>query len=411
MYDGAYMAKYSNKSTFAWEGRDKSHVQQSGEIEAISITIAKSLLRKRGIIPTKVRKKGMSFNLLNRKSIKPLDIAFLTRQLATMIKAGVPILQGFDITLEGVDKTVLKNLIQQIRKDVQDGSSLSEAMQKHPKYFDDLYCNLVATGEQAGALDTLLDRIATYKEKTEALKARVKKAMNYPIIIVIVSFVVTGILLIKVVPQFEEIFQGFGADLPEFTRFVITISEYIQDTWHMILVGLIAAFFGIRSFLKHSKKARDNRDKMLLKLPVIGPIIDKSTIARFTRTLSTTFSAGIPLVDALTSVKDATGNAVYRDAIESIRKDVSNGQSLQSALKNTTQFPNMVTQMIAVGEEAGSLDTMLDKIASYYEEEVDTMVNGLTSMLEPMIMVILGVLIGGLIIAMYLPIFELGSVV
>ncbi len=405
------MTKKIKKSIFVWEGHDKNKSRQTGEINAISIALAKSALRKRGITPIKIRRKRLSINLLKGKPIKPLDIALLTRQLSTMVKSGVPMLQGFDIVSEGVDKPSMKELIQCIKKDVQEGLSLSESLHKHPKYFDELYCNLIATGEQAGALDTLLDRIATYKEKTEALKARVKKAMNYPIIVVLVSIIVTGILLVKVVPQFEEIFQGFGAELPMFTQLVIGFSEYIQDTWYLIILSFLLAGFGIRALLKRSQKARDNRDKMLLKLPVVGSIIDKSTIARLTRTLSTTFAAGVPLTEALTSISSATGNAVYRDATEDIRKEVSSGQALQSAMKNTGKFPNMAVQMVAVGEESGSLDEMLDKVASYYEEEVDNMVDGLTSMLEPMIMIVLGILVGGLIIAMYLPIFELGSVV
>lgn len=405
------MAKQLKKSVFVWEGKDKNKNKQQGEVNAASLALAKATLRKRGIIPTRIRKKGISINLLMTKPITPMDIALFTRQLATMVKAGVPMLQGFDIATEGVDKPALKTLIQNVKKDVEEGSSLSEALHKHPKYFDELYCNLVATGEQSGALDTLLDRIATYKEKTESLKARVKKAMNYPIIVVLVSVVVTGILLVKVVPQFEEIFQGFGAELPTFTQLVIAISDQLQASWHILLIGIIAGIFGLKALLKRSQKARDNRDRLLLKIPVVGPIVDKSTIARLTRTLATTFAAGVPLTEALTSISSATGNAVYREATENIRKDVSNGQALQSAMRNSGKFPNMAIQMIAVGEESGSLDEMLSKVASFYEEEVDNMVDGLTSMLEPMIMIILGILVGGLIIAMYLPIFELGSVV
>ena len=405
------MKKNTKKITFVWEAKDKNRNKQQGEITAGSLALARAMLRKRSITPTRIKKKGVSINLLTQKTVTPMDVALFTRQLATMVKAGVPMLQSFDIATEGIDKNSLKQLIQTVKKDVEEGASLAEALHRHPKYFDDLYCSLVATGEQSGALDTLLDRIATYKEKTEALKAKVKKAMNYPIIVVLVSLVVTGILLVKVVPQFEEIFQGFGAELPAFTQLVIAISDGVQSSWYMLLIGCAAFGFGLRTLLQKSQKSRDHRDKILLKLPIIGAIIDKSIIARLTRTLATTFSAGVSLTDALNSIAGVTGNAVYRDATESICKDVSGGQSLQKAMRNSGNFPNLAVQMVAVGEESGSLDTMLNKVASYYEEEVDNMVDGLTSMLEPLIMIVLGVLVGGLIIAMYLPIFELGSVV
>lgn len=405
------MAKQQKKAVFIWEGKDKSGKKQLGEVSAVSLVLAKATLRKRGVIPIRIRKKGISFDFLTNKAVSPMDIALFTRQLATMVKSGVPMLQCFDIAIEGVNKPGLKALIQAVKKDIEEGLSLSEALQKHPKYFDELYCSLIATGEQSGALDTLLDRIATYKEKTESLKARVKKAMNYPIIIVLVSMVVTGILLVKVVPQFEEIFQGFGAELPVFTQIVIGLSERLQASWHLLLLAIAVLIFGTKVLLQKSQAAKNSRDKLLLKLPIVGAIIDKSIIARFTRTLATTFSAGVPLTDALTSVSGATGNIVYKEATENIRKDVSDGQGLQTAMKKTGKFPSLAIQMVTVGEESGSLDDMLGKVASFYEEEVDNMVDGLTSMLEPMIMVVLGVLVGGLIIAMYLPIFELGSVV
>lgn len=405
------MAKQLKNAVFIWEGKDKNGKKQQGEINAASLILAKATLRKRGIIPSRIRKKGISIDFLKDKAITAMDVALFTRQLATMVKSGVPMLQCFDIAAEGINKPALKKLIQNVKRDVEQGSSLAEALQKHPKYFDELYCNLVATGEQSGSLDTLLDRIATYKEKTESLKARVKKAMNYPIIIVVVSVIVTGILLVKVVPQFEEIFQGFGAELPVFTQMVIALSEWLQASWHLLLIVLIGFFFGIRALLQKSEVAKNNRDRLLLKLPIVGAIIDKSVIARFTRTLATTFAAGVPLTDALSSVSGATGNIVYKEATENIRKDVSDGQGLQTAMKKSGKFPSLAIQMVTVGEESGSLDDMLGKVASFYEEEVDNMVDGLTSMLEPMIMVVLGVLVGGLIIAMYLPIFELGSVV
>ena len=405
------MAVKAKEYIFVWEGKDKQKNSQQGEINAVSPALAKALLRQKGILPTKIRKKGFSFSSLMQKPIKTIDIVLFTRQLATMVKAGVPLMQGFDIASSGVDKPEMKKMIQAIKKDVQEGDSLAEALKKRPKYFDELYCNLVATGEQAGALDILLDRIALYKEKTESLKMRVKKAMNYPIIIMLVAAAVTSILLIKVVPQFESIFKGFGAELPQFTQIVIHISDSLQSSWHIILVLFIMLGVGIREGLKRSQKFRDARDVFLLKIPVVGQIIDKATIARFMRTLSTTFSAGVPLTEALTSIAVATGNAVYRDATDKICQEILNGQSLQNATRSSGRFPSMAIQMIAVGEESGSLDEMLAKVASFYEEEVDNMVDGLTSMLEPMIMIILGLVVGGLIIAMYLPIFQLGSVV
>ncbi|MGB1272343.1 MAG: type II secretion system F family protein, partial [Endozoicomonas sp.] len=343
--------------------------------------------------------------------IKPLDIALFTRQLATMMKAGVPLLQAFDITSEGIEKPSMQSLIGKIKNDVAGGSTLADALKSHPEYFDELYCSLVASGEQSGALETLLDRIATYKEKTEALKAKIKKAMNYPIAVVCVALIVTGILLIKVVPQFEEVFQGFGAELPAFTQMVIGLSEFVQSYWYIGLGGLIAAVFSLKRLMSSSKAARDTVDRLVLKLPIIGEILDKSAVARFGRTLATTFAAGVPLVDALDSVAGAAGNVVYSDATKRIKDDVSTGQQLQFAMKSSGIFPSMAVQMVSIGEESGALDEMLEKVATHYEDEVDNMVDGLTSLMEPIIMSVLGVLVGGLIVAMYLPIFQLGSVV
>ncbi|WP_252179309.1 type II secretion system F family protein [Endozoicomonas sp. 4G] len=402
--------KKTKTATFVWEGKDKSGRKTKGELQSSSIALVKAELRKQGINSTKVRKKGMSLGTKGGK-IKPMDIALFTRQLATMMKAGVPLLQAFDITSDGIEKPAMKDLIGKIKTDVAGGSTLADALRSHRLYFDDLYCNLVASGEQSGSLESLLDRIATYKEKTEALKAKIKKAMKYPIAVVAVAMIVTGILLIYVVPQFEEVFQGFGAELPAFTQLVIGISEAVQSSWHIAIAALIVFGFIFKKLLQKSKATRDRMDRITLKIPVLGEILDKSAVARFARTLSTTFAAGVPLVDALESVAGASGNIVYFDATQQIKEDVSSGQQLQFAMRNSGIFPAMAIQMVAIGEESGSLDEMLNKVATFYEDEVDNMVDGLTSLMEPMIMSVLGVLVGGLIIAMYLPIFQLGSVV
>ena len=403
--------KTPKTSTFVWEGKDKNGRKIKGEVSSTTVALAKAELRKQGVNPTKVRKQSVNLGGGGGGKIKPLDIAFFTRQLATMVKAGVPLLNAFDITAEGIDKPAMKNLIMSIKNDVAGGSNMADSLGKHPEYFDDLYCSLIASGEQSGALETLLDRIATYKEKSEALKSKIKKAMNYPIAVVAVAFLVTGILLIKVVPQFEEVFAGFGAELPAFTQMVINLSEALQEWWYIVIGALVAFGFSMKQILKTSEAARDKRDRLVLRLPVVGAILDKSAVARFSRTLATTFSAGVPLVEALDSVAGAAGNVVYRQATETIKEDVSTGQQLQFAMRNAGIFPNMAIQMVAIGEESGALDEMLSKVANYYEEEVDNMVDGLTSLMEPLIMAVLGVLVGGLIVAMYLPIFQLGSVV
>jgi type IV pilus assembly protein PilC len=401
----------SAAATFLWEGTDKQGRKSKGEIASVTPAIAKAELRRQGINATRVRKKPKSLFSSGGGSIKPADIALFTRQLATMMRAGVPLVQSFEIVADGVDKPKVADLIRSIRGDVAGGSNFASALRKHPLYFDDLFCNLVDAGEQSGSLETMLDRIATYKEKTESLKAKVKKAMTYPIAVVVVAIVVTGILLIKVVPQFEQVFAGFGAELPAFTQFVIGISEFVQAWWLAILAGIIGSVVGFIAIRKRSKPLRDAIDRFALKVPIAGNIIEKSAVARFARTLSTTFAAGVPLVDALNSVAGATGNSVFVDATLKVRDDVSTGQQLNFSMKSTGVFPNMVVQMVAIGEEAGALDSMLDKAASYYEEQVDNLVDNLTALMEPMIMSVLGVLVGGLIIAMYLPIFQLGAVV
>ncbi|WP_067514497.1 type II secretion system F family protein [Endozoicomonas ascidiicola] len=404
-------AKQSKSVTFVWQGKDKSGRKVNGEMQSTSIALVKAELRKQGINATKVTKKGMSLSFGGKGKITPMDIALFTRQLATMMKAGVPLLQAFDITAEGVEKEALRDLIVKIKNEVASGSTLADSLSKQPEYFDDLYCSLVGSGEQSGALETLLDRIATYKEKTEALKAKIKKAMNYPIAVVVIAMIVTVILLVKVVPQFEEVFQGFGAELPAFTQMVIGLSEFVQAYWFIALGGIIASIFILKKVLAKSQKARDTKDRFVLKLPIVGEILDKSAVARFARTLATTFAAGVPLVDALDSVAGAAGNVVYSDATKRIKEDVSTGQQLQFAMKSSGIFPSMAIQMVSIGEESGALDEMLDKVATFYETEVDNMVDGLTSLMEPIIMSVLGVLVGGLIIAMYLPIFQLGAVV
>lgn len=401
----------AESAIFLWQGTDKQGRKTKGEINSTNPAIAKAELRRQGIVATKVRKKSQGFSFGGGGSVKPADIALFTRQMSTMMRAGVPLVQAFDIVADGLDKAKVTELVKAVRNDVASGSSFAASLRKHPAHFDDLFCNLVDAGEQSGSLETMLDRIATYKEKTESLKAKVKKAMTYPIAVLVVALVVSGILLIKVVPQFEDVFAGFGAELPAFTLLVIGFSEFAQAYWMVIVAGigaLVAAFTFAR---KRSKALRDVIDRLSLRLPVAGNIIEKSAIARFARTLSTTFAAGVPLVDALTSVSGATGNSVFVNAVLQVRDDVSTGQQLNFSMKNTGVFPNMIIQMVAIGEEAGALDDMLDKSANYYEEQVDNAVDNLTALMEPMIMSVLGVLIGGLIIAMYLPIFQLGSVV
>lgn len=407
------MAKKEKKQLqFLWEGKDKSGNKSKGRITAESIAVAKTILRKQGVTPKKVRKES-SFTLFDKKKapIKPVDIAFFTRQMSTMMKAGVPLLQGLEIVSNGVEKEKLRQMITAIRNDVNGGSDFSQALGKFPEYFDALFCNLVQAGEQSGALETMLDRIATYKEKLESLKAKIKKALTYPSAVLAVGVIVSAILLVKVVPQFESIFKGFGADLPAFTRVVVDLSDFAQDWWLAGFVVIAASGIALGKAKKRSEKFSDLIDRSLLKLPVIGQILHQASIARFARTLATTFAAGVPLVNALESAAGASGNVVYRNAILQIRNGVSTGQSLQSATVMTGVFPNMATQMIAIGEEAGSLDMMLSKIADFYEEAVDNAVDNLSDLLEPMIMVVLGTLVGGLVIAMYLPIFQLGSAI
>ncbi|WP_458128493.1 type II secretion system F family protein [Pseudomonas sp. Z2-11] len=402
--------KAAKTDVYTWEGKDRKGTKMSGELTGQSPALVKAQLRKQGINPGKVRKKSTSI-FSKGKRIKPLDIALFTRQMATMLKAGVPLLQAFDIIGEGFDNPNMRKLVDEVKQEVAAGNSFAASLRKCPQYFDELYCNLVDAGEQAGALDTLLDRVATYKEKSEALKAKIKKAMTYPAAVIAVAAVVTSILLIKVVPQFESVFSGFGAKLPAFTLMVIGLSEFLQDWWWVLLGGLVGGFFGVKYALKRSQAFRDWRDKWLLKLPLVGTLMYKSAVARYARTLSTTFAAGVPLVEALDSVSGATGNVVFKRAVQRIKQDVSTGMQLNFSMRTSGIFPNLAIQMTAIGEESGALDDMLDKVASFYEAEVDNLVDNLTSLMEPFIMVILGVVVGGLVVAMYMPIFQLGSAI
>ncbi|ATC83563.1 MULTISPECIES: type II secretion system F family protein [Pseudoalteromonas] len=408
------MAKQQEKKgqdTFVWVGVSARGKRLEGELNGNSIALVKAQLRKQGITPSKVKRKAKPLFGTRLQKITPKDIAMVTRQIATMLLAGVPLIQAIEMIGTGATNKSVGKLMETIGDEVKSGQPLSQALRKHPRYFDDLYCDLVASGEQSGALDKIFDRVALYKEKSEALKSKIKKAMFYPIAVLVVALIVTSILLIFVVPQFQDIFNGFGAELPAFTLFVIAISEFMQEYW-WIIVLLIAAFgYGYKEALLKSQKLRDATDRLILKMPVVGMILNKAAVARYARTLSTTFAAGVPLVDALDSAAGASGNAVYRYAILDIKAEVSSGNQMNWAMRNSKIFPDMVIQMVAIGEESGSLDGMLAKVATIYEQEVDDAVDGLSSLLEPLIMAVLGVLVGGLIVAMYLPIFQLGSVI
>jgi type IV pilus assembly protein PilC len=395
---------------YTWEGTDKKGTRITGESRATDVNMVKADLRRQGVNPLKVRKKPVSL-FSTKKKITSADVTIFSRQLATMMSAGVPMVQAFDIVGRGHENPSMQELILTIKADVEGGTALADALKKHPLHFEDLFVNLVRAGEHAGVLETLLHKIATYKEKTESIKGKIKKAMFYPAAIVAAAIVVTAILLIFVIPQFESLFSNFGADLPAFTKLVVSISHFVRDSWWVILGSVFAAVYFFIGAWKRSRKLRHTVDRLLLKIPVIGMILNKSAIARFSRTLATMSAAGVPLVEALDSVSGATGNVVYSDAVLRMREDVATGQSLQLAMKQRNLFPNMVIQMVAIGEESGSLDDMLNKVADFYEEQVDNAVDAMSSLMEPLIMVVLGTLVGGLVVAMYLPIFKMGSAI
>lgn len=402
--------KIKELEAYVYKGVNRRGNKVDGEIKGTSIAEVKALLRQQGITPSGVKRKPKSM-FGGEKKISALDIAIFTRQIATMLGAGVPLVQSLDLIANGAENKSLRTLMQKISVKVQAGLPLSETLREHPKYFDELYCDLVKSGEASGSLDAIFDRLAIYKEKAEALKSKIKKAMFYPIAVLVISAVVTSILLIFVVPQFAEIFSGFGAELPAFTLFVLGISEFMQEYWWLVLAALAALFFVIKKTYANNLKFRTWADGRIIRLPVIGNILNKAAVARYARTLSTTFAAGVPLIEALESAAGAAGNEVYKNAILFIREEVSSGNQMYLAMKQTDQFPEMVVQMVSIGEESGALDSMLSKVANIYEQEVDDAVDGLTALLEPMIMAVLGVVIGGLIIAMYLPIFQLGQIV
>src|SRR3984957_2423579 len=393
---------------YIWEGKDKRGHKVRGKALAVNEQALRADLRRQGVAPTRVKSPS---KIRGGGKVLPQDIAVFARQLATMMSAGIPMVQAFEIIGNGHEKPAVQKLVLDIKANIEGGSTLHESLAKHPLYFDDLFVNLVEAGEHAGALETLLDKIATYNEKTEALKKKIKKALFYPIAVLVVAIIVTVILLIFVIPQFETLFKGFGADLPAFTQMVVNMSKFMQHQGWVVGLVVGGAIYGFMYFHKRSRNMRRFLDRMALKFPIIGPLLVKSAIARFARTLSTMFAAGVPLVEAMQSVAGATGNIVYEEGTLRMKDEVATGQRLQRAMENTGLFPNMVVQMIAVGEESGSLDTMSSKVAEFYESEVDNAVDSMASLMEPMIMAVLGVLVGGMVIAMYLPIFKLGQAV
>ena len=403
----AAKSKSAKESVFEWEGKDRNGKQVRGETRAGGENQVRSALRRQGVTPNKIKKRRMRAG----SSIRPKELAIFTRQLATMMKAGVPLLQAFDIVGRGNPNPRVTKLLNDIRTDVETGTSLSVAFRKFPLYFDNLYCNLVEAGESAGILDQLLDRLAVYMEKTEAIKSKIKSALMYPITVLIVAFVVVAVIMIFVIPAFKEVFSSFGGELPMPTLVVIAMSEFFVNYWYLIFGGLGGGFYFFMESWKRNEKMQQFMDRVMLKLPIFGTLVDKSCIARWTRTLSTMFAAGVPLVEALDSVGGAAGNSVYTVATVKIQHEVSTGTALTTAMANVNLFPSMVLQMCAIGEESGSIDHMLGKAADFYEAEVDDMVAGISSLMEPIIIVILGTVIGGIVVAMYLPIFKLGQVV
>ncbi len=405
------MAQAAKANMFVWEGTDKRGQKVKGEMSSTSDALVKATLRRQGINPVRVKKKAKPLFGAGGKKITPKDIAVFSRQMATMMSSGVPLVQSFEIVGRGHENPRMQELILNIKSEVEAGNTLADSLAKHPLYFDELYVALVRAGEAAGILESLLDKIATYKEKVEAIKGKIKKALFYPTAVMVMAFVVTAVLMIFVIPQFAALFKDFGADLPAMTVMVINMSNFFVDYWFIIFGGLAGVFYGLAELKKRSAAFRRLLDRVSLKMPIIGDILVKATIARFARTLSTMFAAGVPLVEAMDSVAGAAGNIVYGDAIRRMRDEIATGQQLQVAMRETGLFPNMVVQMVAIGEESGSIDAMLGKVADFYEQEVDDAVDAMSSLMEPLIMAVLGVLIGGLVIAMYLPIFKMGQVV
>jgi type IV pilus assembly protein PilC len=407
----AQKRKPEKSYVFSWEGTDRRGARVKGETRAATMALVRADLRRQGVAATKVKKKAQPLFGAGKRRITTADITIFSRQLATMMAAGVPLVQAFDIVGRGHENPSMQDLILAVKADIESGTALTDSLAKHPLYFDDLFCNLVAAGEQAGVLDILLDKIATYKEKTESIKGKIKKALFYPAAVIVVAIVVTSVIMLFVIPQFKALFASFGADLPAFTLMVIAISDFMNEWWWAILLAIGATVYAIGNLFKRSAKFRELVDRASLKIPVVGPILNKAAIARFARTLSTMFAAGVPLVEALESVAGATGNVVYSSAVRQMREEVATGQALQLSMRQRNLFPHMVIQMTAIGEESGALDDMLAKVADFYEEEVDNAVDALSSLLEPMIMVVIGGLVGGLVVAMYLPIFKMAAVV
>ena len=398
-----------NLATFTFECINSSGKRIEGSLEAKNMSMARAALRRKGYRVKKLRQKSEFLSALNKKPIKPADIAAFSRQLATMIAAGIPLVQSLDIVAKGSDNPTLSTLVVDIKKTVESGTTFAQSLAKYPKYFDSLFCNLIDAGEQSGTLDVMLERIATYREKTETIKKKIRKALSYPIAVIVIAFLVSTILLVKVIPQFETLFKSVGGDLPAFTKMVLGLSKFFQQFWWVIILSTLASVVGFVLGRKKSLKFRKITDALYLKIPIFGNLLRKASIARFCRTLATTFAAGMPLINALNTSSKAAGNLVFEDGIMQMKEDISTGEQFHAAMNNTQLFPNMVVQMASIGEESGELDAMMNKAASIYEEDVDTTVDSLSSLLEPMIMAVLGVLIGGLVIAMYLPIFQMGK--
>lgn len=394
---------------FHWQGTNARNEKVKGELEAEDINLVRAKLREQGIAPKKIRKKS-NFSIGLGEKVTARDITLFARQLATMIKAGVPMVQAMSISIEGQTKKKMRDLLIDLRDQISAGTPVAQALRRHPKVFDELFCSLVEAGEASGALEDMLERVAQYKERMESIKNKIKKALYYPVFVLVIGFVVAGLLLVKVVPEFESMFAGFGAELPAFTQLVINMSRFMQEWWWVVLGGLLGSIYLVLFMRQRSETFAYRLSKLALRLPVIGELLHKSAVARFSRTLATSFSAGVTLVDSLDSAGNSTGNLVYRDSVARMKEDVATGQQLNFSMRQAKLFPTMVNQMVAIGEESGSLDTMLMKVADFFEEEVNTMVDAMTSLLEPLVIAVLGIVVGGLVIAMYLPIFQMGDI-